>query len=114
MPRAPEAFRRDPGLGRIDYRQAPTAVYFVAATGDRWRIHDCRMEGGRLVRFPTPGAEAAEYRVFVAATGVKKLYRRTKGELWRLTEAQLDRQLLASEFLPQDGKFNASEWGATE
>lgn len=111
-PRAPEAFRRDAGLGRLDYSQAPAAVYFVAGTGDRWRIHDCRMVDGRLRPFPTPGAAAAQYRVFVAETGVRKVYTRTKGEIWRLTEAQLDRQLAAAEFLGQLPDFTAADRSA--
>lgn len=112
-PRTPPTFPPDAGLGRLDYSQAPAAVYFVAATGDRWRVHDCVMEGGRLVRLGSPDNPRAAYRVFVAETGVRKLYTRLKGEVWRLTPAQCDRQLTAAEFLGQTPDFNAADRSAT-
>lgn len=87
------------GLGSIDYSQAPRAVYYVHSTGDRWRVHDCVVEGGRVKRVGLPGAERATCRVFVAATGVKKLYRRLPREIWEATPAHLNRQLASAEFL---------------
>lgn len=104
----PTLDREDPGLGRIDYSQAPRAIYFVASTGDRWRVHDCVIADGKPVRVGLPATERATCRVFVASTGVKKVYLRRPREVWRLTAAQLDRQLTAAEFLateafaPQD------------
>ena len=41
----------------------------------------------------------------VPPDGVKKMYTRKPGEVWRLTEAQLDRQLVAAEYLPATGAF---------
>lgn len=89
----------DGGLGRVDYSQAPKAIYYIASTGDRWRVHDCVVRAGKPVRIGLPDSDGATCRVFVAATGVKKLYLRQRGEIWRCTPAQLDRQLMASEFL---------------
>lgn len=91
--------RRDAGLGRVDYSQAPRAVYFVASTGDRWRVHDCRVELGRVARVGLPGMDGATHRVFVAPGGEKKVYRRLPGEVWRETAAQLDRQLVAAQVI---------------
>lgn len=100
MTRAPETFPPDRGLGRIDYSQAPQAVYYIASTGDKWRVHDCAIIDGRLRRVGLPGAEAATSRVFVGPDGVKKLYRRKPREIWEATPAHLDRQLVTAEYLP--------------
>jgi hypothetical protein len=105
----PDAFPTDRGLGSIDYSQAPKAVYYIASTGDRWRVHDCVVKDGKPVRIGLPDTEGATCRVFVAATGVKRYYRRLKGEVWRATPAQLDRQLAASEFLATGPSYDISD-----
>lgn len=94
------------GLGSIDYSQAPTAVYYIASTGERWRVHDCVIRDGKPVRIGLPDSDGATGRVFVSAAGLKRYYRRLKGEVWRATPAQLDRQLAASEFLAMGPSFD--------
>ncbi len=105
----PELFPPDRGLGRMDYSQAPAAVYYIASTGDRWRVHDCVMHEGKLRRIGLPGAERATARVFVAESGVRKLYRRLPREIWEATPAHLDRQLTTAEYLPMGPGFTAVE-----
>lgn len=97
-----EEGERSAGLGRIDYSQAPKAVYYIASTGDKWRVHDCAMIDGKLRRVGLPGAERATSRVFVGPDGVKKLYRRQPREIWEATPAHLDRQLVKAEYLPTE------------
>ncbi len=112
MTRTPPTLPPDTGNGRLEYRAGPpAAVYYVAPHGDRWRVHDCVMKGKKLTRVPIE-SEAATSRVFVAETGVKKLYRRKPRELWTLTPARCERQLLESEFLGTLPDFNASDRAA--
>lgn len=95
--RTPPTLPTDTGNGRLEYA-AKGAVYWISPTGDRWRVHDCVMKDGVLARVPME-SEDATFRVFVAETGVKKLYRRQPRELWTLTPARCERQLSAAEFL---------------
>lgn len=94
----PDALLSDRGLGSIDHSQAPRAVYYTTSTGERWRVLDCVVRDGKPVRIRLPDSNGPSDRVFVAANGVKRYYRRLKGEVWRATPAQLDRKLAASEF----------------
>lgn len=99
--RAPPTFPPDAGMGRLEWVVGPPpAVYYVAHEGSRWRIHDCVLAGRRLTRVPTE-SEAATCRLFVAETGMKKLYRRRPRELWPLTPARCERQLMEAELLGQ-------------
>lgn len=87
-----------PGLESIDYSHAPKAVYYVPSTGDRWREHGCVLERGKLWRVGLSGAERSTSRVFVAKSGVRKLYRRVPRDIWEATAADLDRQRTVAEY----------------
>lgn len=90
------------GLGSIDYSHSPRAVYYIDGAGERWRVHDCVFEDGKLRRVGLPGTPRATRRVFVNAAGVKRLYVRTPREIWEATEAHLARQLANAGYLPTE------------
>ena len=60
----------------------------------------------------TPPNAKATARVFVAANGVKKLCRFTRGEGRSLWESRLEEQLRRAEYLATE-KFNPEERSAT-
>jgi len=79
--------------------RAGESIYFSAADGARWRVHDCTFAGGRFTRCATTPSAKATSRVFVAANGVKKSYRFTKGEIHELSESRLEAQLRGAGYL---------------
>lgn len=98
--RTPPTFPPDTGCGRLVYAMDPPRLYYHTAQGESvWRVYDCVFEAGRLQSVGMPPKDRATRRVFVAATGVRKVYRRLPGEVWRATPSSFDRQLLAAEFL---------------
>lgn len=98
--RAPPTFPPDRGVGRVVYTVDPPRLYFhTAGELGVWRVYDCVFEDGRLRPLGMPPKAGATRRVFVSETGVRKVYRRQPGEVWRDTAATFDRQLLAAEFL---------------
>lgn len=99
---------RDTGCGRIVETIAPSATYYETPSGDRWRVHDCVFEGGRFRRVELESREATR-RVFVAATGVRKVYQRAHRERFKLTPCACERQLQEAEYLPMTGAFNSAE-----
>jgi hypothetical protein len=85
----------------------PPKRYFPAVDGTVWRVHDCVFEKGRFRPVDTANAKTTS-RVFVAANGVKKSYRFTRGESHELTESRLEAQLQKAGYLPTE-RYNPSE-----
>ncbi len=80
-------------------------LYFSAADGSVWRVHDCVFERGGFRRVATASARATS-RVFVAANGLKRSPRFTRGESRERTESRLEAQLQKAGY-PGSEKFDA-------
>lgn len=91
----------------ILHRVAATGVVYLEVDGIRWRVHDCVFEGGRFRPVSLANAKATS-RIFVAANGVKKSYRFTRGERRELTAARLEAQLGGAGYLPVE-QYDPSE-----
>lgn len=93
METAGRARSRGPRIVIVDDGAGGPAVYFVDASGEPWRVHDCTVApSGRRTAFVPPNAEATQ-RWFVAHDGVRRIYtfrRKDRRELEpRLLAAQL-------------------------
>lgn len=77
-------------------------VYFTDADGVKWRVYDCVLVRGKGTLRRGRADERATHRVFVAANGVKRSYRFTRGETHRLTVTLLAVQLRQAGYLPTE------------
>ena len=75
----------------------PGAVYFVSDSGDRYRVYDTMFSGGKHTRVPLTDRRA-KYRVFVPATGTRRVYLFKPGENRELAEELVAQQLRESEW----------------
>jgi hypothetical protein len=73
--------------------------YFVAEDAVAWRLTDTLYERRRH-REVNLGSAEARYRVFIAADKTRRLYEFQPGDLRRLDEDTVARQLRESKFLP--------------
>jgi hypothetical protein len=83
--------------GRVEREGFPCGVYFISASGSRWRVYDRlyeRMVGWHAV---TPPAEGADHRVFVPERGVKRVFQFEPLQTRGLTPALLEVQLRSAE-----------------
>jgi hypothetical protein len=70
-------------------------AYFIDRDGTRWRVYDL-VDGDGRVQVHRPPYRVATSRVFVTASGERRLYRFNDGDTRALSVAALDRQLRAA------------------
>jgi hypothetical protein len=73
--------------------------YFVAPDGAAWRVTDTLYERRRHRELNLGSAEA-RYRLFIAPDKTRRVYEFKPGDLRRLDEDTVERQLRESAFLP--------------
>ena len=78
-------------------------LYFIAADGVRYRVHDTTFANYRDTVVPI-GAPHAHYRNFVTAERTRRVYQFRKGELHDVTVPHLERQLRESDYAPPPRK----------
>ena len=73
-------------------------MYYVEASGEKWRLYDCVMKEGKLRRVDL-GSRAAICRVFVSPDKTRLAYMRRRGEDLPVTAIDCRRMLAAAEYL---------------
>jgi hypothetical protein len=92
----------------IEYRRVGLLdhVFYQAPDGAWYHVYDRRRRDGKWTA-EVPPLRAAVSRVFVPASGPKRLYKFGPGEIHELTEAHLERQLRQAEYL-HTSRFDAA------
>lgn len=83
----------------------PARLYFDAADGISYRVHDVRFADGKTKRLPL-GDQSANYRVFLAQDGVQRLHKFNRGDDHGIREDLLERQLRSAGYAQTEKAFD--------